>query len=424
MEVGKLKTTGPSPIYYFIIDSISPDEPNPSRLQHYFVISHLDSYVEAFNFLCRSLCMPPTDGAMRRWHQVYCRVFGAVTYESFLHSVQTLPMRHFHLETSEAGARAYASGAAGEPKVISPPRSRPGPVLVPEQRIPTAPLISRDTRLLIHPQRDGEDPALELHRIRAELQETQGQLRVEVNRSKVNGLGDAERTALLYKLESANSELEAEKLRSKETSEKLRTQISMLQERMNKLLSNHEDHLDNLAVTERDRLMQIETGYQKRELEMREEFENAVRERDRRLQKESSRGETLDMQLHNALREIESLREDNTRLSSSLLSIRGEREQEESQFKRLRLQYEAMESHRITLERDISKWEEEQRRSEGEITRLRAEVARLKHESERFHHFTASLQTELKDLDEESATTAELLRRKVLHQRSYGHQRH
>ncbi|CUG88977.1 Hypothetical protein, putative [Bodo saltans] len=438
MEVGKLKSAGASPIFYFIIDPISPEDPNPARLQHYFVVSHLDSYVEAFNYLCRSLCMPATDSALRRWHQVYCKVFGSVTFDSFARAVQTLPMRHFHLETSEAAARAYVSAASGgmmsasiggaglsESRRLSPTRSgvgtRNGPSLIPEIRVPTQPVAHRDSHMLLYPQRDGEDPALELHRLRAELQESQGQLRIEQSKAKVNGLGDAERTALLYKLESAKAELETEKKRGKDSADAFRAQIANLQERMSKLLSQHDNNLESLATAEKDHIHGMEDMYQRREVEMKEEFETAVRDRDRKLQKATSRADTLDMQLQQVTRELESIREDHGRLAGNILQMKGERDQEESQFKRLKLQYEAMESHRMTLERDLQRWEEEQRRSEVEITRLRAEVVRWKREADRFHHFTASLQTELKDLDEESATTAELLRKKVLHQRQHHH---
>lgn len=431
MEVGKLKSGGASPIFYFIIDPISPEDPNPTRLQHYFVVSHLDSYVEAFNYLCRSLCMPATDSALRKWHQVYSRVFGSVTFDSFLRAVQTLPMRHFHLETSEAAARAYVSSASGgagpstaslgESRRLSPTRSglatRSGPSLIPETRVPAQPIGHRDSHMLLYPQRDGEDPALELHRLRAELQETQGHLRIEQSKAKVNGLGDAERTALLYKLESAKAELDTEKKRAKDSADAFRAQIANLQERMSKLLSQHDNNLESLATAEKDHIHGMEEMYQKRELEMKEEFEAAVRDRDRKLQKATSRADTLEMQLQQVTRELENIRDDHGRIGGNLLQMKGEREQEESQFKRLKLQYEAMESHRATLERDLQRWEEEQRRSEVEITRLRAEVARWKREADRFQHFTASLQTELKDLDEESATTAELMRRKVLRER-------
>lgn len=434
MEVGKLKTSGASPIFYFIIDPIAPDDPNPSRLQHFFVISHLDSYVEAFNFLTRTLCVPPTDGTLRRWHAVYSKVFGAVTFDAFCRAVQTLPVRHFHLERSEAAARAYVSSAAersgsasrrvgggGESRGLSPHRTRTGPGLIPEQTMPATGLAThRETGLLVYPQRDVEDAALELHRLRAELVETQGHLRTEQSKGKVNGLGDAERTALLYKLESAQKELEAEKLRSKESSDKLRSQISALQVRMDKLLEQHDDHLNHLAAAEKQHLKNVEESYQKREFEMKEEFENAVRERDRRLQKASLRADTAEQQLHQVLRELELQREENARLTGTTVQLKTEREHEEQQYKRLKLQFEALETHRINLERDLVRWEQETRRAEGEIGRLRADAARWKREAERMHHFTSSLQTELRDLDAESATTAELLRRKVLRERHTG----
>lgn len=432
MEIGKLKSTGATPIFYFILDPITPDNPSPTRLQHYFVSSPIDSYVEAFNFLCRSLCVPPTDASLKKWCKVHSNLFGPVTFDSFCRAVQTLPVRHFHLETSEGAARAYLSSTAAvgssstaiektlhhETRRVSPSRTRPGSVSVPEQTFPGASLSNRETHLLVYPQRSGEDPALELHRLRAELLESEGQLRMEKSKSKVNGLGDAERTALLYQLESAQKDLEAEKLRSKDIADKLRAQITALQQRMDKLLGQHDDNLDALAAAERAHLQNLEEDFARRESEMKDEFEAAMRDRDRKLNKATLRADTLEQQLAQAMRELEFLREEHSRTASSLLQLKAEREQEESQFKRLRLQYEAMESHRANMERDLARWEEEQRRAEAEIGRLRAESARWRREAERMQHFTASLQVELKDLDAESATTAELLRRKVLRERS------
>lgn len=435
MEVGKLKSAGPLTIFYFILDSITPDQPNPQRLQHYFVITHLDSYVEAYNFLCRSLCTPPTDAAMRKWWNVYGKVFGTVSFDSFCRSIQTLPIKHFHLETSEAEARGYASQSftrtdANESRRVSPPRLRGGPssslggpLHAAEAVLPATSLLGhsgpvKESNMLMYPTRDSEDATLQLHRLRAELHEVQGQLRVEQSKQKVNGLGDAERTALMYKLESAQKELEAEKLRSKESGEKLRQQIIALQERMDKLLSQHEDTVAAMGAAERQHVANVETEFVKRETELTQEFEIAVREREKRLGKATNKIDSLEQQLEQTRRELESFRDDNARLTSTLMTLKTEREQEEQQFKRIRLQCETLESQRSSLERDASRLEDEQRRGEAEMARLRAEVARWRREAERFHHFSSSLQTELKDLDEESATTAELLRRKVLRERN------
>ena len=189
--------------------------------------------------------------------------------------------------------------------------------------------------------------------------------------------------------------------------DRLREQLTTLQQRMDALCSQHEGALNDMAQSERQNLLRLEQEFLKREQEMQNEFEVNMRERDRKMGKTMTHASTLEQQYEQASRELERLREENVRLQLAAGQAKSERDSEESQFKRLRLQFEAQESHRQGLERDLKRFEEEQRRQEAEALRWRQEAARWKREAERFHQFTASLQGELKELDDELATTAE-----------------
>ena len=398
MEVGKLKTHR-TPVFYFVLDPSCPDNPSASRLQHYFVTTEVDSYVEAFYFVCRALCTPPTDSALRRWHALYCRVFGSVTFDAFMRSVQTVPLKHFHLDTTEAAARARLSDRAASP--VGDPHAK-------------------ESAMMVYPIRHDDPMAsnLEVHRLKAELGEVAGQLRTEQSKQKVHGLEDAERSALLYKLEQAHKELDELRASSKDATEKMRQQIRALQDRMDALVDQHETTLREMAISERTHVTNIEEEFLRREADMQSQFETAVKERDRKLHRANDRILTLEHQLEDVVRHLEAERSEKSELALSLASAKKEQSHEADQFKRLKMSYDVMETQTIELERACRRFEDEQRRSEGEIAKLRAELARFRHEAERYAHFTSSLAGELKDLDSTSATAAEVLRRKVLRERS------
>ena len=157
MEVGKLRSST-TPIFYFIIDPDTPDAPNASSLKNYFVTTTVDSYVEAFNFLCRSLCSPATDPQLRRWHNLYCKIFGPITFDAFVRNVQSLPKNCFSLDLSEEAARDRLTV-----KKINSPEKRK----------------VQETSLLVYPQRDDDNAEVELHRLKAELAQAEGALRIE-----------------------------------------------------------------------------------------------------------------------------------------------------------------------------------------------------------------------------------------------------
>lgn len=109
MECGKLRSDG-SPIFYFIIDPVTPDDPNDARVRRFFVVTHIDSYVEAYYFLARQMAIPSAtlDETVRRWHALYTRVFGSIDLEVFRKTMQSVPLDHFALEASEENARKRA----------------------------------------------------------------------------------------------------------------------------------------------------------------------------------------------------------------------------------------------------------------------------------------------------------------------------
>lgn len=142
MEVGKLATSplqtsagtaadqvaaAKGSIFYFILDEDYPDEPRDGHQRYLYVVSESGSYIEAYCFLCRSLCSSSTgtgpakattggpsllpsalgsigssagthhsdiDGnstKLRQWYQLYVRVFGTLPYDTFLAQVSGAP---------------------------------------------------------------------------------------------------------------------------------------------------------------------------------------------------------------------------------------------------------------------------------------------------------------------------------------------
>jgi chromosome segregation ATPase len=271
---------------------------------------------------------------------------------------------------------------------------------------------------MMYPSRDVEDATVELHRLRAELSETAGKLRMEQTRQKVNGLSDAERTALNYKVEQLTKDLEAEQQRNRDQAETFRKQVQSLQDRIDSLALHHDEEIRAMAAAEKQHIANVEEALLRREEEMKIQFEAAVRERDRKLQKAATHISTLEQQYSGALAEIENLRALNTQVQTQVAAATQEKERQLDQFRRLKLQFDALETHNIEIQQDLKRFEEQQRTCEREVQHWRSEAARWKREVERFSSFTLSLQTELKQLDEESTTAADLLRLKVLRERS------
>ena len=111
MECGKVRSPGGGcTIFYFVLDPLTPEKPSASRVRTYYVVTHVDSYVEAYYYLARHFSAPATslDEAIERWHALYTRVFGTVTLESFRKSLISVPVQHFHLCATEEAAREKA----------------------------------------------------------------------------------------------------------------------------------------------------------------------------------------------------------------------------------------------------------------------------------------------------------------------------
>ena len=118
MECGKVRSNG-SPIFYFVVDPITPEKPSANRVRTYYVVTHVDSYVEAFYYLARFLStpQPSLDEAIARWHALYTRVFGSVSLESFRKSLVSVPVEHFELAPTEEMARDKAEAHRQAPSM-------------------------------------------------------------------------------------------------------------------------------------------------------------------------------------------------------------------------------------------------------------------------------------------------------------------
>jgi hypothetical protein len=594
MECGKLKADG-SPIFYFIVDPTSPDDPDAASVRHFFVTSHVDSYIEAFYYVVRRLSasVDSLHGALQRWHSLYTRVFGTVSLENFKRNVESLPAEHFAMDTSEAAARgraqaaehstsmrsgvefrdavgglhsaspvasrrqpyaqndysatvgasvnrnaegygdasgaqpqrqddrgsrqrdraAYEATAAAYPADDrsqrrtqnhpssddynsypaatgrrdvedrratrraaddrrydsttdderpvrryasarrdnpnrSPPRSPPrredeARRRVDETRLRAAALPKRssppratspnrqsnlkvhpvtvplnETTLLTYPRDVDENAKIELHRIRAELTDTSNLLTIERSKAQVNTLSDAERAALLYKLEQARQDAAAERGRAKDSSDRLRTAVASLEDRLQALVDAHEATLRERSSAEYDRLKEVESQFLQREADFQREFEGAVHERERKLNKAVSRVKTFEVHLQDALDRIEQQKTRQQETTTALAAVTNERASFEEENRRLQRQVHAMEMQLEDAARGAELAEAAQRKAEHETAQVRLDVARARQEGERLSQFTATLHRELQQLDDSAITAAEMMRRKVLRQRT------
>jgi hypothetical protein len=113
MECGKVRSPGCA-VFYFVLDPLTPEKPSHARVRTYYVVTHVDSYVEAYYYLARhfSAPSPSLDEAIQRWHALYTRVFGTVDIESFRKSLLSVPVQHFQLCATEEAARERATECA------------------------------------------------------------------------------------------------------------------------------------------------------------------------------------------------------------------------------------------------------------------------------------------------------------------------
>jgi predicted nucleic acid-binding Zn-ribbon protein len=457
MECGKVRSNG-LPIFYFVIDPLTPENPRDVRVRTYYVVTHVDSYVEAFYYLARQMATPATslDEAMARWHSLYCRVFGTVGLDNFRKSLLTVPVEHFHLASTEAAAKELAEThlradtmhsvanqsaihaasvqqsattryadvvAPLETKRRSPRRyadanspvrtfGRPDPVQDDASRADRAHMTSRlnASGLLTGAPVYREDAKVELHRLRAEHA---SEATVGHSRAKVNALSDAERAALMYQLSEARKESQHEKAVAKEASERLRQMTKNLEERLQALVANHEHTLRDRAAAEYERLTEMEEGFFEREKKLQQEYEQALHDRDRKLSKAISRVKVFESHLEDASSRVSELSSKLQETTAKAAALTNERQSLEEDNRRLQRQVHALEMQVEDSTRLAQNADDERRKAIHESADLRGEIIRLRREMERYEYFSHSLHRELQQLDDSAITAAELLRRKV-----------
>ena len=479
MECGKLRSpsngsssASPGIIFYFIVDVASPSAPVPDRAKSYYVTTFVDSYVEAFHFLVRSLCIPANEATLRPWHALFTRVFGTVTYDAFLKSVQTVSLSHFTVDTSEDAARSRlttgvtaasassrpggggdvtaagggghhhrTSGGGGDETApsmatnlttvngtavrsirgdptVSPPRGGPG------GRMGGGGAGARqgdfDTSFTVYPRdtKGLDDARVELHRLRAELAETSGRLNVEKNRSQVTMLSHAEREAIMYQLEQARQEASSEKAKARDASEKLRVAVMDLDDRLRRLQEQHEQVLRDRAQKEHLHLTSLEEQFLEKQQETTRSYDTAIRDRDRKLSKAISRVKVIEQHLEDALKRIEEQKMTISSLTANLSQVASERNTLEEEVRRLQRHGHALELQVEDAQHQLGRIDESNRHVHDELAKYKAIAAKLQRENDRFSMFASSLQSELRTLDDSAVSAVELLRRKVLSQRN------
>lgn len=406
MEVGKLRTNSATHIFYFIVDAATPVTPNPHRLKRYFVSTTLDSYVESFYFLVKSLSSTTSDPAMREWHQLYVRVFGTVDFDTFMKNIQTLKMNYFNLDTSEQTARRRVE----ESEAASRFAPRPGALAV-------AGGSAAETGLMLVPSSRREsdaDAAVELHRLRAELSEVSGKLRVEKNRQQLVTLADADRAAVQYKYEQAMQDAESERLKAADAEQLLRTQMKQMQERIDRLVAQHEAAIADMTAADRHRAASIEDTFLKREKAMQQEFEAAITERDRKLQRASAKIETMEGQIQRLSEQLIESQGDVTKLTLMVQNANIHLQALDETARKQKYSIDTLQAQSEEDKKAIARARELERRLETELVGLRTELSRWQAEAQRYARFTASLQGNLRTLDDTSATASALVRKRLV----------
>eukprot|EP00758_Cryptobia_borreli_P004462 Tbor_TRINITY_DN4391_c0_g1::TRINITY_DN4391_c0_g1_i1::g.7865::m.7865 len=426
MEVGKLEThnsTSGLYLFYFIVDSTTPDNPDSKRLQHYFVSCTVDSYVEAYKYLVRSLCVPATNELFRKWYALYTRVLGEITFENFVKDIQAINTDFFNLDISETAARQRIGNASvgtsssplqqqfvGSSKVNTP-------FSLNVSNHSMAPLWSNESNLLKYPYKNDCDPetALELHRLRSELYQVSAKLRVEMASKCLNNLTEAERAALHYRLEEAHKDIETERIKARDAEEINRTTIKALQDRIEKFESLYEEQISEMTKTEKMRTLKAEDLLMKREAEMKKMLEETVQERDKKIQRAADKIQSMEEYTSKLTGQMIEAKEDNQKLANMLASAHSQIGVQEDVVKKQRSVIELLEGQHSDQMKLIHRLECTQQRKDIEITALMAESTRWRQEAERLAKFAISLQGDLKGLDYTSSTAAELLRSELFH---------
>lgn len=430
MEVGKLDTNGVMPLFYFILDAASPDNPSAARIKHYFVTTRLDSYVEAFLYLTKMLCSPQNDPTYRKWHSLYVKVFGGITFDNFMKNIQTLNSSYFNIDTTEEAARARVedlndaysthqtsnnvSGISGVSQHHQTMMNRTGTSTM--GRSTTMSGRSNQTSMLMHPaptRPHGEDAdaAVELHRLRSELSEVSARLRLAKQQQTMGNLADAERAALQYKLEQALQDVEMERGKVKQLEDRHSTQIRAMQERIDRLMEMHEGAVRDLSDADRKRLGDIEGTFARREAEMQQQFEEQLLEKSKKLDRSAARIEAMESQLGKLSDEIIEVRGERQKMVQELQTANGEYANHEDVIRKQKAMIDTLENQLGEQRKTIRRITDEQGKDDAEFHRLRSDLSRWRQEAERYAKFTGILQGELERLDSTSAIAADMMKR-------------
>ncbi|KAF8284425.1 putative Microtubule-associated protein Bicaudal-D [Trypanosoma cruzi] len=71
-------------LFQFMLDGVTPDDPELTRTRHYYVVSKDQSYARAYCYLVLSLCELKEGRNLSRWLALYSHIFGTITSERFL----------------------------------------------------------------------------------------------------------------------------------------------------------------------------------------------------------------------------------------------------------------------------------------------------------------------------------------------------
>lgn len=424
MEVGKLDTNGTMPLFYFILDAASPDNPSASRVKHYFVSTRLDSYVEAFLFLTKILCSPQTDPTYRKWHNLYVKVFGGITFDNFMKNIQTLNSSYFNLDTTEEAARsrvedlnnAYSTNVSGVGvSHIGAGLNRTGTRSTATMMNATAGSRYNQTSFQMvpatsRPNGEDADAAVELHRLRTELSEVSARLRLAKQQQTLGNLADAERAALQYKLEQAYQDVEMERSKVKALEERHGGQIRTMQERIDRLMEMHENAVRDLSDADRQRLVDIEGAFAKREADMQRQFDEQLTEKSKKLDRANARIEAMETQLGKLSDELLEVRGERQKMVLELQTANNEYAAHEDLIRKQKAMIETLENQLGEQRKSIRRLTDEQGKDDAEFHRLRTDLGRWRQEAERYAKFTGILQGELERLDSTSAIAADMMR--------------
>ncbi|EKF31665.1 hypothetical protein MOQ_004495 [Trypanosoma cruzi marinkellei] len=82
-------------LFQFVLEDVSPDDPELTRTRHYYVLSRDQSYARAYCYLVLSLCEIKEGRKLGSWLTLYSHLFGAITSERFLELLLSIARKCF-----------------------------------------------------------------------------------------------------------------------------------------------------------------------------------------------------------------------------------------------------------------------------------------------------------------------------------------